>query len=480
MNGWFLSFVVGSYGLIFFNLLNSFRVSTTPRHFDEIAVSPSNSSSSIDVDIIKVTSDTRYEVDSVPSQVFTWASRNDTLINIVERSPSVDYFSCCGAGHRFSKLSDSYYLAKQIGFGLRVFFGFCDNQEVFSYFFGPQPAQEVLRMTSRWNGTMDNTHLKVSNENPGFTKLTRYGGNSSCRCEHDRLKSDIEFFTGIRDRFRDRDRVDIFRRDHFVGKTVIGVHIRAGNGETGDFERKNRTIQNIDMWSESITNLLHRLSLNFTDPPILFLATDTSHIISIFKKLLQDVMPVVDLSQYRVDHGHGVLFGQRGRVDTVGKNCLNGWSDTFTDMMILSHADVVIAGRPSSFTQSIPMTMALAKPKTERKVLQSFCEVDPAATEMKCYEDLLDWCCNGVTDFSLKGIQHYDYRQLPRVPGLDLTDYTDHIKTRPNGSTTCFPKPKNGRDCLPYAMPSPEEVQQAIIQDLYLYRIEKWKQGMQP
>lgn len=224
--------------------------------------------------------------------------------------------------------------------------------------------------------------------------------------------------------------------------------------------------------------LLHQVSQNFVDPPLLFIASDTAHIISNFKTMLQDVMPVIELSQDRVDHGQGVLFGERGSVETAGEQCLNGWSDSLTDMMILSHSDVVIAGRPSSFTQSIPMTMALAKPKTDRKVLQSFCEVNPAATEIKCYEDLMDWCCNGTTAFSLQGIQRYDYRRMPRVPGLDPKDYTHLMKHRPTGTTSCIPQPTRGRGCLPYAMPNPDVVERVATEEMRLFRLKKWKDNM--
>jgi hypothetical protein len=143
-------------------------------------------------------------------------------------------------------------------------------------------------------------------------------------------------------------------------------------------------------------------------------------------------------------------------------------------MMILSYADVVIAGRPSSFTQSLPMTMALATPKPKRKVLQSFCEVNPAATEVMCFEDLKDWCCRGVTSFSLQGIQRYDYRRMPRVDGLDSQEYSHLIKER---MKSCIPKPTHRRDCLPYSMPSANGMQQVDAEEMRQFRLEVWKQG---
>jgi hypothetical protein len=395
-----------------------------------------------------------------------------SLNGVLENVPSVDYFSCCGAGHRFTKLADSYYLAKRVGFSLRVFFGFCDHQEVYSHFFGPQPVEEVLKLTFG-NNNSSNLHIKVNNEVPGFTKLIREGPNSTCRCDDDRFDADIELFTGLRNRFRDRGRVDRFREEYFDGHTVIGLHIRAGNNEQGDFVRKNRTIQNTDQWSESMADLLVSLAANFTNPPLLFLATDTAAILSKFETLLQGKIPVVHLTQHRVEHGKGVLFGEGGSVETQGEACLNGWSDSFSDMMLLSHADVVIAGRPSSFTQSIPMTMVLSTPKEERKVLQSFCEVNPAATEMVCYEDLKDWCCRGVTSFSLHSIQRYDYRRMPRIPGLDPKDFRHHLKVRPE---ECTPTPHSGRECLPYEMPDAKSLRIFIAKDKKKRRLHHLQQ----
>jgi hypothetical protein len=399
-----------------------------------------------------------------------------TLDGLLERLPSVDYFSCCGAGHRLSKLSDAYYLAKKIGFGLRIFFGFCNNQEVFSYFFGPPlPPEVVLEMTRAAKGTTDNLHMKVNNECPGFSRITREGPNATCKCRADRFDSDIELYAGIRERFRHKDRVERFRSEHFEGRTVIGLHLRAGNGETGDFVLKNRTIHNEDEWSRSMSKLLFSLSRNFTDPPLLFIATDTPHIVSNFKMILNDTMPVVELSQDRVGHGEGVMFGARGSVTNSGDKCLDGWSDSLSDMMLLSYTDVVVAGRPSSFTQSVPMTLSLATPKSKRKVRQSFCEVNPEATAVQCYEDLMDWCCNGVTSFSLRSIQRYDYRRMPPLEGLNLADYQTKIRKRSQTPGDCIPTPMHRRNCLPYKFPDPDSVKLTMMAERRNVKMDQWK-----
>jgi hypothetical protein len=273
--------------------------------------------------------------------------------------------------------------------------------------------------------------------------------------------------------------VDAFRNDHFVGHTVIGLHIRAGNGEFGDFVKKNRTIHDVNEWSRSMSKLLISLSKNFTDPPLLFIATDTAHIVSNFKTMLKDEMPVVELSQDRVDNGKGVMFGARGSVANSGDKCLHGWSDSLSDMLLLSYADVVVAGRPSSFTQSIPMTLSLGTTKSERKVLQSFCEVNPEASALKCFEDLIDWCCNGVTSFSLHSIQRYDYRRMPPVNGLNPDDYKTKIKRRSQTPEDCIPTPKHRRLCLPHKFPDTDLVKLTMVEERRKAQLVQWKNMIQ-
>ena len=387
----------------------------------------------------------------------------------VKRASSVDYFACCGAGHRLNRLSDAYYLGKELDFTVRVFFGFCGLQEVFSFLFGPQPLNEAQVLDNigadviagRYMSTTPDRYIKVSNEVPGYRKLERIGHNNTTTCPcigaaGQRFNSDIELFSDLRDnRFRGRDKIDAFRQKHFAGHTVIGLHVRAGNGEKGNFEMRNRAIEDIDQWCLSMSSSLISLSQDFKDqdPPLLFIATDTTAIISKLRTALKGKMEVVEYEQERVNHGEGVLFGETGDVNSDGDRCKNGWLDSFSDMMLLSHADVLVAGRPSSFTQSLPMTLVLATAKSRRKVRKSFCEVDPSATALMCFEDLQDWCCNGNTSFSLHTIQKNDYRRIPQGQGLDLEEYKKQIVFRPRVRDACVPTPALYTDCLPYEMP---------------------------
>jgi hypothetical protein len=349
-------------------------------------------------------------------------------------------------------------LAKTLKSGLRVFFGFCDKQEVYSYLFGPQPLDELEEVVADSSGEL---FLRVKNDAPGFSRLRREGPNATCKCPEDRLVEDFKFYNSLRARFRARPKVEAFRQAYFTNHTVIGMHVRAGNNETGDFTNKNRSITD-SKWAESMAGQLLVLSSNWIEPPLLFIATDTSSMITNFRSLLEGKMQVVELSQKRPEQGQGVFFGASLHVLNEGEACLDGWESAFADMMILSHADVVVAARPSSFTQSLPMTMALSTPKANRKVLESFCEVNHLATAVRCYEDLIDWCCKGNTSFSLHTIHNYDYRRMPDMDILNTKKFMNQMDARPRDIRECIPTPKNPqRNCLPYDMPDKDHVEEA-------------------
>jgi len=235
----------------------------------------------------------------------------------------------------------------------------------------------------------------------------------------------------------------------------LGCTFALETGKRGTLNEKNRAIRDIDQWCLSISRLLLSMSESFkgSEPPLLFIASDMASIISKLRTILDGKMNVVDLQQDRVDHGKGVLFGATGDVNSDGDQCKNGWLDSFSDMMLLSHADVLVAGRPSSFTQSLPMTLALSTPKSERKVRKSFCEVDPNATALMCFEDFEDWCCGGITSFSMNSIQPSDYKRMPSGE-LDIDKYKKKLEMRPRARDSCIPKLEISGACLPYEMPN--------------------------
>ena len=481
--------------------------------------------------------------------VITLANGNQLSIKsnpkypMLEDIPSVDYYACCGLGHRLIRMSSAAYIARMEHFELRSFWGWCGEKisqpvEVYSHLFHPQSCKELLQQykmgsgSTNINGYTNQTIIPFYNEVPGFRPIIRHGrggsdevmtttnsdheggddedssssNNNKCPCHVNKIQSDYEFYSSLRKRYRDIDgRVKYYLEKYFHGNDsfVIGIHVRAGNGEIGDFERKGRNIANPTIWVSNVVDAL----LQFIDEqqrqpqhydtqeetaeyvvrrPILYVATDTPSIIDLFRNEIKQrqqhqpkdsnndsIFPlVIDLPQpERPKEGQGVLFGEsakvhnKGSVAVSGNNnssttdqddveeeddsvvCLQNWRDTIADMILLSYSDVVIAGTPSSFSQTLPMSLAFGSPyddgdaaddststsggsrRKKKKLPVSYCEVIPQYEEkrelqqqernatkitelaqqvkpkLQCYKDYMDWCCNYSTwiKFTHKG-----------------------------------------------------------------------------
>lgn len=68
----------------------------------------------------------------------------------------------------------------------------------------------------------------------------------------------------------------------FAAHTVVGVHVRAGNGETGDFEAKKRSIDDVDAWVHRMARNIRDMTWEWKKLPLLYIATDTSSMIESF------------------------------------------------------------------------------------------------------------------------------------------------------------------------------------------------------
>ena len=224
---------------------------------------------------------------------------------------SVDYFACCGLGHRMSKMCDANVVAKLRNWALRIYWGTCprfnnSNVELFEYFFGPQPLQELVTVNS--TGKV----IRFGNEVTGFTLFARRGESEACRCSPHITEIHNQFFTSLRDeRFRFRQEVIDFVHQHFDTYTVMGIHIRTGNGEKGDFTTKNRQIEDMTSWIHNVSQELIRLRQTFPKPARLFVATDTHSIMPLLQKELENsTMDILEYQQHRLTEGSGVFFGE--------------------------------------------------------------------------------------------------------------------------------------------------------------------------
>ena len=163
----------------------------------------------------------------------TVTTNNQNQTNPLEDLSSVDYFACCGLGHRLVRMSLAHFVARQRNLSLRSFWGWCGERhpvEVFSYLFRPYPANEVAHVQSK------HIIIPFHNEVPGFSAVVRkptMSNLSQCRCHTDKIDADLELYLSLRRRFREASIVDDFVRHHFRNATVLGIHVRAGNGESG-------------------------------------------------------------------------------------------------------------------------------------------------------------------------------------------------------------------------------------------------------
>mmetsp|Transcript_2134 Transcript_2134/g.3158 ORF Transcript_2134/g.3158 Transcript_2134/m.3158 type:complete len:482 (+) Transcript_2134:97-1542(+) len=328
----------------------------------------------------------------------------------LENLNSIEYYACCGLGHRLTKMSDAWFISRELNLALKTFWGFCEEYtEVFSYLFGSQPLEEVKNVEP--GGKL----IRLRNGGlPGMVNLVRTVENKTagitCPCDgnEDKIQHDIDYYKSLYQRFQFRDSVESFKLEHkWENHTVLGMHVRAGNGEMGDFTDKGRGIQNVQNWTRRICTKLKSMILNRNiSNPMLYIATDTPAMIEYFQSGMSNI-PVIDLPQERIETG--VFFGEQGANAERGSKCLDGWVQAVSDMMILASSDTVIAARPSSFVQAMPQSLAFSRGHEN-----AFCEFNLDASEMNCYDNYRQWCCTTQTKSFLGTIQNYEYIRMPK------------------------------------------------------------------
>lgn len=116
------------------------------------------------------------------------------------------------------------------------FWGCCDDTvPVFSHLFGEEPLT-VGPILERTNSSL-NHHLQFIVEVPGMSLIKQFRVRTNlCPIRPEKVASDYSFYHELRDRYTKKEDVDAFMKKNFEGKTLIGIHIRGGNGEAGDFE----------------------------------------------------------------------------------------------------------------------------------------------------------------------------------------------------------------------------------------------------
>ena len=325
-----------------------------------------------------------------------------------------------GLGHRLCRATAAYHLAKKLKLPrIKHQWGTCGEDhdsgpKIFTYLFGndvfPVPIVHESPNSPSVVSVPHSTEkeILVKNDVYGYSpgqafknfhvplpKLYRLPSGPFLS----KLASDAEFYKLLSDSYVHKDEVNKFRAEqNFKHHTVLGLHLRAGNGEETHFLESGRGIADE---TEFVTNLmdllrffLQKITATFSSrfsqrPPLLFLATDTAYLVPTITNATRSFgVPTVVLPQIRVKAKEGVTFKA---LKGAGEKCLQGWEAMFSDMLLLSHSDVLIAARRSSFTQSLPMSIVFDRAEATGIQGPNFCEVSDSGTTMTCLEDLSTW-----------------------------------------------------------------------------------------
>jgi hypothetical protein len=170
-----------------------------------------------------------------------------TAINLTS---SVEFIGCCGLGHRLSRMAGAAHIAHELETTLLSHWGCCGNTDVFYDLFGFDPILFGQRITPRppplpilpavHNNESETTpqrpqqhnnnqhhhmyHLQFRFETPPFQTLKK--ADVHCPCTQDKMDSDFDFYSTLRNRYTRKHQIQAFVRRHFYNHTSIGLHIR--------------------------------------------------------------------------------------------------------------------------------------------------------------------------------------------------------------------------------------------------------------
>lgn len=346
------------------------------------------------------------------------------------------YTGSFGFGHRMSKLSAAVHLIVSSEFRryiplVEVQWGTCRSDDassdasgvdIFAYLFNSTYLflSSIRSITSSDDNGLDPFHssggkvLWIRNDVAGYYagqayKNARLSLNYSQAFVvfQDKLRMDYSLYEHLflSKRFIGFDEAQKFQKQHHWNEFfVMGVHIRAGNGEQNHFTSAQRNgfshqsgIEVIYSIARSIQHL-YRASMEQQSPagqikaPLVFLATDTEYYIQALRVELSDFCDVIIYHQQpRVPPGQGVSY-ETNWTNSDPHTCLKGWYGAAMDMKILSSSDVIIATSRSTFTQIVPASIVFHR-VTDHK--WRYCEMDlftsPIATKMTCFHDQTSW-----------------------------------------------------------------------------------------
>ena len=277
-------------------------------------------------------------------------------------------------------------------------------------------ARESIKQDCKRKEESPNREINLINEVPGYAHAMMYktwkpNGYHEQNNFYGKELSDYQMYHQIMLLFEHRHKKrikQVLESTRFKDHTVFGLHIRAGNGEGGDFTKKGRKIDDFDGWIKRIVNLLCGYQLQhshyFTEKPLMiYVGTDTGSVINKLHSLSKATcqIPFVSAEQSYPEEGKSVTWSHK--YDDKDK-CLKGWEDMMLDMFMFTRCNSVLAGSYSSFTQSAPLSFIMHKARQlqhhQHQNQQNgnnsshphyFCDIGVDARRMDCSSTLIDW-----------------------------------------------------------------------------------------
>ena len=330
-------------------------------------------------------------------------NNNNTLPSNTNKLLYVGQF---GLGHRLSKLSAAYDVAQTLHLPLEIRWGTCQQQEIFEYLFSTNillaENASIVRQDKIVLVRNDvlGYYAGQSYKNAKVALTVRYTANDvTINPWLRKWQQDYRLFTSLLQQFSFQKELQDFQKRHERHRHyVIGLHLRAGNGEQEHFQQADRKVSNPATFLERISQLIHQLVIVQRQqmPPLVFVATDTAAWIPFVQAALARYnIPVITYPQPRLEHNHGVSYARW----THGQACLNGWKYSAIDMALTSQCDTVVAATRSTFTQILPLSIVMHK---ESSIFR-FCEVSTTANDMTCFRDQYTWLFRSIKHSTAMG-----------------------------------------------------------------------------
>jgi hypothetical protein len=277
----------------------------------------------------------------------------------------VEMHADCGLGHRLLRNAHIYHSARLAGYAVEVaWFPWAelfnntpllcasDPKKPASFRFGNEPTEmEALAVTGREPSIVQYPNLAVSKslqfEFQGCHQEIRWEREvfGPASCDHV-AHFQLQLVSQLRDQWVHR--LDKFLAEVVGNRRLIGLHVRTGNGESGDFVTKNR-LQNVPAIVESFRNELSR----YGDEDIaIFIASDAAEPATILKHYFPEV--VVEFSESKPLTGHvvGDWVAPNSPASIIASGHALRIEQAFTayaDMLLLGMADDLYAAAWSSF-----------------------------------------------------------------------------------------------------------------------------------